>query len=66
MPLFTQLPRRLPFSETRIQPVVFLSNTAHCNDIEPAILGAWPLRRCFKQAFMFRRCIMSQWHCKLL
>ena len=39
---------------------------AACDDIEPANLGAWPLRRCSKQAFMYRRCDMSQWHCKLL
>jgi hypothetical protein len=40
--------------------------TALCNDIEPGILGAWPLRRCSKQAFMHRRCDVDQWHCKLL
>jgi hypothetical protein len=39
---------------------------AACDDIEPGILSAWPLRRCSKQAFMYRRCDMSQWHCKLL
>jgi hypothetical protein len=39
---------------------------AACDAIEPGILGAWPLRRCSKQAFMHRRCDTSQWHCKLL
>jgi hypothetical protein len=39
---------------------------AACDGIEPGILGAWPLRRCSKQAFMYRRCDVSQWHCKLL
>jgi hypothetical protein len=40
--------------------------TALCNDIEPGILGAWPPRRCSKQALMYRRCDASQCRCKLL
>jgi hypothetical protein len=70
------MPRRASsVDRTRVLPILgegrptreaLRASTALCNDNEPGILGAWPLRRCSKQAFMYRRCDVSQWHYKLL